>query len=82
MTVFLTTVCSDTQFFNIPLSEAEAIDPQQRLLMETVFESLESAGMSIENLSGSNTAVYVGVMCDDFSQIGMALFRVQVAGPP
>ncbi|KAK8879233.1 hybrid NRPS/PKS enzyme [Apiospora arundinis] len=59
----------DTQFFNIPLSEAEAIDPQQRLLMETVFESLESAGLSMESLSGSNTAAYVGVMCDDFSQI-------------
>ena len=60
----------DTQFFNIPLSEAEAIDPQQRLLMETVYESLDTAGLSMESLSGSNTAVYVGVMCDDFSQIG------------
>ena len=61
----------DSQFFNIPLSEAEAIDPQQRLLMETVYESLESAGLSMGSLSGSKTAVYVGVMCDDFSQIGM-----------
>ncbi|KAL8900612.1 MAG: hypothetical protein Q9207_005617 [Kuettlingeria erythrocarpa] len=52
----------DTQFFNIPLSEAEAIDPQQRLLMETVYESLEAAGISIGALSGSNTAVYVGAM--------------------
>ncbi|KAF5861957.1 hypothetical protein ETB97_012280 [Aspergillus alliaceus] len=59
----------DAQFFNIPLSEAEAIDPQQRLLMETVYESLEAAGISTKTLSGSNTAVYVGVMCDDFSQI-------------
>lgn len=63
----------DTQFFNIPLSEAEAIDPQQRLLMETVYESLDTAGLSMESLSGSNTAVYVGVMCDDFSQIGKHL---------
>ena len=64
----------DTQFFNIALNEAEAIDPQQRLLMETVYESLETAGLSIGSLSGSNTAVYVGVMCDDFSQIGMPTF--------
>ncbi len=62
---------SDARFFNIPLSEAEAIDPQQRLLMEAVFESLDSAGLAMEDLSGSNTAAYVGVMCDDFSQIGM-----------
>lgn len=60
----------DAQFFNIPMSEAEAIDPQQRLLMETVYESLETAGISVGSLSGSNTAVFVGVMCDDFSQIG------------
>ncbi|KAF2268091.1 hypothetical protein CC78DRAFT_565861 [Lojkania enalia] len=59
----------DAQFFNIPLSEAEAIDPQQRLLMETVYESLETAGISMETLSGSTTAVYVGVMCNDFEQI-------------
>ncbi|KAI1344561.1 hypothetical protein F5Y15DRAFT_411391 [Xylariaceae sp. FL0016] len=59
----------DAQFFNIPLSEAEAIDPQQRLLMETVYESLDAAGLSMESLTGSKTAVYVGVMCDDFSQI-------------
>lgn len=63
----------DAQFFNIPMSEAEAIDPQQRLLMETVYESLETAGVSVGSLSGSNTAVFVGVMCDDFSQIGMHL---------
>lgn len=63
----------DTQFFNIPLSEAEAIDPQQRLLMETVYESLEAAGISIGALSGSNTAVYVGAMCDDFMSIGKSV---------
>lgn len=59
----------DAQFFSISASEAEAIDPQQRLLMETVYEALEASGSSIESLSGSNTAAYVGVMCDDFSQI-------------
>ncbi|KUI61972.1 Polyketide synthase-nonribosomal peptide synthetase [Cytospora mali] len=59
----------DAQFFSISASEAEAIDPQQRLLMETVYEALEASGASIESLSGSNTAAYVGVMCDDFSSI-------------
>lgn len=59
----------DAQFFSISASEAEAIDPQQRLLMETVYEALEASGSSIESLAGSNTAAYVGVMCDDFSQI-------------
>ena len=60
----------DAQFFNIPTNEAEVLDPQQRLLMETVYEALETAGISIASLSGSKTAVYVGDMTDDFSHIG------------
>ena len=69
----------DHQFFNIPQSEAEAIDPQQRLLMETVYESLESAGISLPTLAGSNTAAFVCVMCDDFSQIGRSFIRLCLA---
>ncbi|KAK2040741.1 putative polyketide synthase [Colletotrichum somersetense] len=56
----------DTEFFGIKPIEAKAIDPQQRLLMETVYEGLESAGLTIDGLRGSDTAVYVGVMCSDY----------------
>ncbi|KAJ5993159.1 hybrid NRPS/PKS enzyme [Penicillium sp. IBT 35674x] len=59
----------DAQFFNIQAGEAESIDPQQRLLLETVYEALESAGLALENLRGSSTAVFVGVMCDDYAGI-------------
>ena len=37
------------------------------MLMETVYESLCAAGQTIEGLRGSSTAVYVGLMCDDWS---------------
>ncbi|CAJ0553155.1 Ff.00g116670.m01.CDS01 [Fusarium sp. VM40] len=57
----------DASFFNIPPKEAESIDPQQRLLMETVYDSLCSAGLPMEDLQGTKTAVYVGMMCDDWS---------------
>ena len=66
----------DHQFFNISLSEAEAMDPQQRLLLETVYESLETAGLSIESLTGSHTAVYVGLMTEDFNQISSYIVSV------
>lgn len=59
----------DAQFFNISASEADNIDPQHRLLLETVYEGLESAGIPMESLQGSQTAVYVGVMCDDYTDV-------------
>lgn len=56
----------DTEFFGIKPIEAKAIDPQQRILMETVYEGLESAGLTIDALRGSDTAVYVGAMWNDY----------------
>ncbi|EFE41543.1 hybrid PKS-NRPS enzyme, putative [Trichophyton verrucosum HKI 0517] len=57
----------DATFFNIPPNECEAIDPQQRMLLETVYESLCAAGVTMESLRGSSTACYVGLMCDDWA---------------
>ncbi|KAI3325573.1 putative polyketide synthase [Xylariaceae sp. AK1471] len=59
----------DASFFNINPHEAEAIDPQHRLLLETVYESLSTAGLRVEDLHGSSTAVYVGMMQHDFADI-------------
>ena len=59
----------DASFFNISASEAECIDPQQRVLLETVYEALEAAGLRIGDLQGSCTGVFCGVMCDDYGNI-------------
>lgn len=59
----------DASFFNINPREAEAIDPQQRLLLETVYEGIEASGYTIEQLQGSSTAVYVGLMTADFNEL-------------
>lgn len=58
----------DAKFFNISPVEAECMDPQQRLLLETVYDSLCAAGpsSSIDALKGSSTAVFVGMMTDDW----------------
>lgn len=52
----------DATFFNISPAEAEAIGPQQRILLETVYEALEAGGHTLENLKGSDTSVYVGTV--------------------
>lgn len=62
----------DAKFFNILPAEAESIDPQQRVLLETVYESIESVGIAIEDLQRSTTAVYVGLMNGDYHEV---LFR-------
>jgi hybrid polyketide synthase / nonribosomal peptide synthetase ACE1 len=52
----------DAAFFNISPKEAAAMDPQQRILLETVYEALEAGGHTLEGLRGSDTSVYVGTM--------------------
>jgi hybrid polyketide synthase/nonribosomal peptide synthetase ACE1 len=57
----------DAGFFNIQPGEVDAMDPQQRLLLEVVYDGLCAAGQPMEKLRGSDTAVYVGMMCDDYN---------------
>lgn len=59
----------DAGFFNINPLEADGMDPQQRMLLEIVYEALESAGYPLESVHGSQTSVYVGVMNSDFNNI-------------
>lgn len=42
------------------------MDPQQRKLLEVVYEALESSGTCMDSLSGSVTGVYVGNFSVDY----------------
>lgn len=59
----------DASFFGISPLEAAGMDPQQRMLLEVVYESTERAGIPLDQLRGSLTSVHVGVMTNDWAHI-------------
>ncbi|WP_438426452.1 SDR family NAD(P)-dependent oxidoreductase [Aquimarina macrocephali] len=61
----------DPLFFNISPKEAELIDPQERLFVETAWQTIEDAGYSKENISTlGRVGVYVGVMYGQYQLYG------------
>ncbi|KAI1412829.1 hypothetical protein F5Y13DRAFT_199683 [Hypoxylon sp. FL1857] len=59
----------DAGFFNFPADVACSMDPQIRLLLESVYEGTEDAGIPLEKLAGSNTSVFVGCYGKDYQEI-------------
>ncbi|WAT23108.1 SDR family NAD(P)-dependent oxidoreductase [Bacillus halotolerans] len=67
----------DPQFFHISPREAKLMDPQERLFLQCVYETMEDAGYTREHLGrkqdaelGGNVGVYVGVMYEEYQLYG------------
>lgn len=52
----------DAGFFSMTQAQIEQADPQQRILLETVYESVVNAGE--KNIKGRNVGVYVGLFAE------------------
>ncbi|KAI1172338.1 putative polyketide synthase [Nemania sp. FL0916] len=59
----------DPSFFSITPIEAMWMDPQQRKLLEVVYEAFESAGVTLDKVMGSKTAVFAASFTSDFQQM-------------
>ncbi len=62
----------DAEFFRISPVEAQLLDPQQRLMLETSWQAIEDAGMDPDRLKGSRTGVYIGISNMDYRGVNLA----------
>ena len=56
----------DAAFFRISPFEAQYLDPQQRMMLETCWRALEDACLDPDRLRGSRTGVYAGISNNDY----------------
>jgi polyketide synthase PksN len=59
----------DPMFFGISPREAQAMDPQQRIFLETVWKAIEDSGQKVSDLSGTRTGLFVGVGTNDYIDV-------------
>ena len=59
----------DAEFFGLSPLEAANMDPQQRILLELVWEALENAGIPANELRGTQTGVYMGSTNNDYGML-------------
>ena len=59
----------DAEFFNISNREAESMDPQQRLVLETTYRALEDAGCSDIGRKNLLTGVFIGAAANEYASL-------------
>ncbi|KAI0459321.1 polyketide synthase PksD [Xylaria acuta] len=59
----------DAPFFSVTANEAASMDPQQRWMLEAAYRAMENAGIPVEQVAGTDTAVFAGSMSDDYAKL-------------
>lgn len=59
----------DAGFFGVHAKQAQAMDPQLRMLLETAYEAIVDAGINPVDIRGSRTGVFIGVSTSETDDI-------------
>ncbi|WP_077089111.1 type I polyketide synthase [Mycobacterium rhizamassiliense] len=70
----------DPAFFGIPPSEALAMDPQHRMLLELSWEALERGGIDPGGLRGSATGVFAGLIVQGYGMLAEEIEGYRLTG--
>jgi polyketide synthase 13 len=62
----------DSEFFAVAKTEADNIDPQQRMALELTWEALEHARIPASSLRGRAVGMYVGVSNSDYQMMAVS----------
>lgn len=67
----------DYEFFHLTPAEAKHMDPQERIMLEVVWECLERAGYTAKSLHDKKTrvGVFVGTMWGDYEKYGIGAWE-------
>lgn len=59
----------DASFFKLSKLEALAMDPQQRQILEVVYEGLENAGVTLDHVNGKDVGCFVASFAVDYADM-------------
>lgn len=69
----------DPLFWGISPREAEMMDPQQRIFLESVWGAVEDSGHKVSELAGTRTGLFVGAATRDYIDM-MAMNHAELDG--
>lgn len=59
----------DPTFFRIAGYDSELMDPQERMVLQTIWHTMEDAGYSSQALSDTDTGVFIGISSADYKEL-------------